>query len=752
MTNFRKVLGTCLAVFALMGAQSCNREVAEPSAVEGKTHAEETIYKEGNVEMPVSENLVFDAADENQLKALNATVGTSASAGANSRHTVDYGQEFPVICIIRSNNQADPITYAELNVTKKSDGTYKMSQDRVHLAQGSTLASGKKWYLMVVTKNSFNKSTGELSVNAGASENLSPSATATRVMDVPSASPWIELPTFPNGQPKWSKDWNAARKKQKLTLYPQGVLCRATLRLDDAYKAKLGGDNVNLKITQLKVVSTALSFSGKFKFDKASLPDITETSGSPTLTWEPTPEASTSKEYRALDASTPEYQKVFNASNGVLQVRGSGSLATIFADSNNLTRVDKTNLPAGVQSIIFWAMPVKGVTNRHTTLIAERGESTLPNKVLAPSHTYIYGKKHTKDAAQGSAVYFDAVYYNPYTPLDYMAEYNLARKNPDQFRNGGIIPQGPSNQFATDHGVNSFAMLKLNEVVTTLINQDGRRYTNPDIDQWESVIPYQGDAAVNLSSGKDVDGASVNVALGTKKGVTKFFSRRVDNVVYALALTDFDGTQKYRVAYRYSGVDNPDAPDYATPTLLFRQRLELSKIARRTPPYHSPHAYFSAVQSEDHPRKAFQVEAIQLGANFVGGVEDIAKESFWTQQTIRKEIRKLPLHYTSYLAYTNPSELVLPSDKRRWEALVKEMKKKGIDSRYLVNAVNYYRDHWGASMLIQSNSPTLYYFGSPLVARCNGITGWSLLDMRKMSHELWETRFTCRPFTRDEHP
>lgn len=466
MTNFRKVLGICLAVFVLMGAQSCNREVAEPSAAEGKTHAEETIYKEGNVEMPVSENLVFDAAGENQLKALNATVNASASAGANSRHTVTYEQKIPVVCIVRSD-QNDPITYVDnVEIIRQSNGTYKFAKDRIHLAQGSTLAPGKKWYLMVVTQNSFNKSTGELSVNAtGAPETLSPSA--TRVMDIPSASPWIELPMFPNGQPKWSKDWDAARRAKKLTLYPQGVLCRATLRLDDAYKAKLGGNNVDLKITQLKVVSTALSFSGKFKFDKASLPPLTQTSGSPTLTWEPTPEASTSKEYRSLDANTTEYQKVFNASNGVLQVSGNGSLATIFADSNNPTSVDKTNLPAGVQSIIFWAVPVKGVTNRHTTLIAERGESTLPNKVLAPSHTYIYGKKHTKDAAQGSAVYFDAVYYNPYTPLDYMAEYNVKRKWPDQFVSGGWIPQGPSNVFDTEHGVNSFTFLTWGEV-----NQD----------------------------------------------------------------------------------------------------------------------------------------------------------------------------------------------------------------------------------------------------------------------------------------
>ena len=755
MTNFRKVLGTCLAVFALMGAQSCNREVAEPSAVEGKTQAEETIYKEGNVEMPVSENLVFDAADENQLKALNATVSTSASAGANSRHTVDYGQEFPVICIIRSNNQADPITYAELNVTKKSDGTYKMSQDRVHLAQGSTLAPGKKWYLMVVTQNAFNKDNGELSVNAGATENLSPSA--TRMMDIPSASPWIELPMFPNGQPKWSKDWEAARKKQKLTLYAQGVLCRATLRLDDAYKAKLGGDNVNLKITQLKVVSTALSFSGKFKFDKASLPPVTQTSGRPTLEWEPTLTASATKEYRALDASTPEYQKVFNASNGVLQVSGNGSSATIFADSNNPTRVDKTNLPQGVQSIIFWAVPVRGVTNRHTTLIAETGSSSSA-KVLTPSHTYIYGKKHTKDAAQGSAVYFDAVYYNPYTPLDYMAEYNLARKDPAQFRNGGIIPQGPSNHFAKNHGVDAFAMVKYNEVTTTnILNSDGRHYGNPGMEQFESIIPFQGNAAVNLISGNDVNNEVVNVALGSRKGATKFSSRRVGNVVYALALADFGGTQKYRVAYRYSGVDNPDAPTGATPTVIYKQILDPNRIRTRQAPYHYPSPYFEGDTPEHHLRKAFQIEAIQLGSNFVGGVGDIANEEFWTQQTVNKEKRILPLHYTSYKAYANPSDLVTPRDTKKWEALVKKYR---VTKELMQRAIYYYYDHWGASMIAGAQAPTLYYLGTdaqgnPVVAACNGVTGWSSFDLRStpsLRARLREARFTSRPFTPYDHP
>ena len=735
MTNFRKVLGTCLAVFALMGAQSCNREVAEPSAAEGKTYSEETIYKEGNVEMPVSENIVFDAADENQLKALDATVNTSASAGANSRHAVDYGQEFPVICVIRSD-QADPVTYAELKATKKADGTYKMSQDRVHLAQGSTLAPGKKWYLMVVTKNAFNKNKGELSVNAtGDPENLSPSATATRVMDIPSVSPWIELPMFPNGQPKWSKDWDAARKKQKLTLYAQGVLCRATLRLDDAYKAKLGSDNVDLKITQLKVVSTALSFSGKFKFDKTSLPPLSQISGRPTLTWEPTQTESATKEYRALDVNTPEYQKVFNASDGVLQVSGSGSLATIFADSNNPTRVDKMNLPQGVQSIIFWAVPVKGATNRHTTLIAETGSSTSA-KVLAPSHTYIYAKKHTKDAAQGSAVYFDAVYYNPYTPLDYMAEYNMIRQWPNQFHPGGWIPQGPSNVFDTSHGVNSYTFLPWWDVEKTSINSGGRHYMRPNISQWNSIIPFYGSAAIDMEGGASVNEANVDVQVGTIEGPTTFSSRldAQKKVRYALALTGLAGGQKYRTAYRYA-MEYGEQREVTTPYLKLQKEVITRNVQRRTPPYIKDRDTF---ESHDHIRTAtfqwrvMRIEAVQLGAGFAGSVDDIANEEFWNNTpNQRKEIRLLPSNYTGYRAYLIPS--IDPSLRRQ----VREEFYRG------------YHVGWGASYAFYPKDPTAIYLGDDLLAIFDAPNGrWSAMNMRDNLRYAVGARFPVRPFTK----
>ena len=734
MTNFRKVLGACLAVFVLMGVQSCNRDVAEPSNVDGKAQAEEIIYKEGTEEMPISETLSFDfSEEENQLKALDATV--SATTGSTNKHAVTYEQKIPVVCIVRSD-QNDPITYVDnVEIVKQSNGTYKFAKDRIHLAEGSTLAPGKKWYLMVVTKNAFNKNNGELSVNA-TEDSESLSSSATRKMDIPSASPWIELPMFPNGQPKWSKDWDDARKKQKLTLYAQGVLCRATLRLDDAYKAKLGSDNVDLKITQLKVVSTALSFSGKFKFDKASLPPLSQTSGRPTLIWVPTQTESATKEYRALDVNTPEYQKVFNDSDGVLQISGSGLSTTIFADSDNPSRVDKANLPQGVQSIIFWAVPVKGATNRHTTLIAETGSSTS-DKVLTPSHTYIYGKKHTKDAAQGSAVYFDAVYYNPYTPLDYMAEHNMIRQWPDQFHAGGRIPQGPSNVFDTSHGVNSYTFLPWWDVEKTSINSGGRHYTNPNRLQWNSIIPFYGKAVINMVGGSNVDNDNVSVQVGTIEGNTTF-SSRIDaqkKVRYALALTGLAGGQKYRTAYRYA-MESGEQRVVTTPYLKLQKEVITRNVQQRTPPYIKDQNTFESysIGTATFQWLVMRIEAVQLGAGFAGSVDDIANEEFWNNTpNQRKEIRLLPSNYTAYRAYLIPS--IDPSLRRQ----VREEFYRG------------YHVAWGASYAAYPNDPTAIYLGDDLLAIFDAPNGrWSAMSMRDNLRYVVGARFPVRPFTKQE--
>ena len=731
MMTFRRVLGgLCVAV--CLGAQSCRQEAAEPTAKQSPV--KETVYKEGNIELPLYADLGVDLSEEtNQLKALDATVGTEKDA--RGRLSVGYGDKFPVVCIIRSS-QNDPITYIDdVEAVKQPDGIYKLNKERVHLAAGSALAAGKKWYMMVVTKNSFNKNNGELSVNAnGNAETLK--AGATRVMDIPAASAWIELPTFANGQPKWPKDWTDARRQAKLTLYPQGVLCRATLRLDNDYKAKLGNNSVDLKVTQLKVVSTALSFSGKFKFDEASLPPLSQTSGRPTIAWEATQTASAAREYRSLDANTPEYQKVFNAPAGgaVLQVSGSGSTAVLFSDSNRPTKVENKVLQDGVQSILFWAVPVKGATNRHTTLIAETGSSSL-DKVLQPSHTYIYGKKHTKDAKPGSVVSFDAVYYNPYTPLDYMAEYNVARKDPGQFYPGGKIPQGWSGAFASDHTPNSSTFLQWWDIDDISLTKDNRTYSNPTHGQFHSVIPYSGDAALNLKGGGPVNNALVIAQLGDKKSNTKFSSRKKGdaNVRYALALTDFDGSQKYRVAYRYELKEYQQT--YPVNYLSLKKVVLPSRVAKRTPPYFIDAAKFeSAGARVNFKRIELEIKAVQLGADFVGSVDDIANEDFWSTANLRTEVRILPQSYSAYRSYLYPDGIDASVGRRIKEDIFR----------------SYGDNNWGASYatLGRENEATPFYLGDNILAIFAASQGvWANADMNAKSQYV-ALRFPVRLFTK----
>ncbi len=731
MMTFRRVLGgLCVAV--CLGAQSCRQEAAEPTAKQSPV--KETVYKEGNIELPLYADLGVDLSEEtNQLKALDATVGTQKDA--RGRLSVGYGDKFPVVCIIRSS-QNDPITYIDdVEAVKQPDGIYKLNKERVHLAAGSALAAGKKWYMMVVTKNSFDKNNGELSVNAnGNAETLK--AGATRVMDIPAASAWIELPTFANGQPKWPKDWTEARRQAKLTLYPQGVLCRATLRLDNDYKEKLGNNSVDLKVTQLKVVSTALSFSGKFKFDKASLPPLSQTSGRPTIAWEATQTASAAREYRSLDANTPEYQKVFNApANGaVLQVSGSGSSAALFSDSNAPTRVENATMTSGVQSILFWAVPVKGATNRHTTLIAETGSSSS-DKVLQPSHTYIYGKKHTKDAQAGRVVSFDAVYYNPYTPLDYMAEYNVARKDPGQFYPGGKIPQGWSGAFASDHTPNSSTFLQWWDIDHISLTKDNRTYSNPTHGQFHSVIPYSGDAALNLKGGGPVNNALVIAQLGDKKSNTKFSSRKKGdaNVRYALALTDFDGSQKYRVAYRYELKEYPQT--YPVNYLSLKKVVLPSRVAKRTPPYFIDAAKFeSAGARVNFKRIELEIKAVQLGADFVGSVDDIANEDFWSTANLRTEVRILPQSYSAYRSYLYPDGIDASVGRRIKEDIFR----------------SYGDNNWGASYatLGRENEATPFYLGDNILAVFAASQGvWANADMNAKSQYV-ALRFPVRLFTK----
>ena len=358
--------------------------------------------------------------------------------------------------------------------------------------------------------------------------------------------------------------------------------------------------------------------------------------------------------------------------------------------------------------------------------------------MLAPSHTYIYGKKHTKDATQGSAVYFDAVYYNPYTPLDYMAEYNVARKNPEQFRPGGTIPQGWSGAFARNHMPESSTFLQWWDIDGISLEKDGRTYRNPNHGQFHSVIPYSGDAALNLKGGGPVNDALVIAQLGDVKSNTKFSSRKKPdaNVRYALALTDFNSSQKYRVAYRYELKEYRDViPVY---NLSLRKTILYSRVQKRTPPYFVDAARFeNAGPIVYYRRIEMEIKSVQLGADFMGSVDDIANEDFWANTANQRiEKRILPQSYSAYRSYLYPDGIDASVGRRIKEDIFR----------------GYGDNNWGASYatLGRENEGSPFYLGDNILAIFAPSAGvWANTDMRARS-EYVAVRFSVRLFTKQE--
>ena len=702
-----------LLALAAMGLFASCRNEATTEPTPSKIAQDPTAsYYEGEIEFPLEANfnVTFSEETESTLRGISATV--SPTLNAKGRHGITLPDELPVLCIIRSSGNDEP-TYYEAKAVKKAN-VYHISKERIRLRAGSTLAPGKKWYIMIAMGGTYDKNAGRMKFGSSGQESVSGATAAGRVMDIPAFSHWVEMPTHSNGQPKWPKDWSQAEKQRKLEIFPQGVLCRATLRLDDAYKQRLGSEQVTFKVNKLRVVSTSLSFEGYFSLAKGDLPAINFKDQSESvrgganngnlMKWVPTQAAAAKKEFTALNASTPEYEKVFTGD--VFSLQG-GSNAKIFSDTSVGADVQR-NVAAGIPTFLFWAVPTTTADAEHrsTTLIAETGTSSNA-RILAPQHTYILGKKHNHhQVLSGKSVYFDAVYYHPYTPLDYMAEYNNQwppRVDTERIDAG----------FSENHGVTSFSGVPLWRADELKLQAGGRNYKVPTVAQWESVIPFQGDAAIDLRGGRAVNEAPVEVEVGSLSGTTKFSSRRVGNVVYAIALVDLGGVQKYRVAYRYERVNNPDVvPQENLNRWLFTYFYDRHRYGPKRLKFR-PGQEATNLGMAQFPGVAFQIDAVHIGSHFLGGVDDISNEVFWSISTLRKERRIIPPLYIPYGTEIEGKTLSLKVNDSQ-------------ASRYLT--------------LDKSKAPV-----------CRAAYGWASESVNYQGDPDFY-RFSCRLFTTEERP
>lgn len=771
---------------------ACSAEIDTPSTHKLEQAQNEAAPEEGDIALPIASELspVLPQLAATAARSLDARVDNSLT-GSNDqlRHAISLPKEFPILAIIRSSAN-DPASYYYLKATQVPQSKhYKVSQERVKLHKDARIAKGKKWYIMFVAggnidpKGNYAKLIDAPRINVDASKDEqinAPSSPARSGMDFVMATDWIEIPTWDYGDPKWPKDWSPERRKQTHKLYPLGVLCRASLRLDDDYKELIENTKTTVNVTKLKVVTTGLCFKGYFDVIYRNLPPLVKPAGQrvPKLYWANTQTPNYKREFAYTDRNENEFDKVFTGS--VLSVSGTKA-SPIFESNKPVDKSKKRVLVPEQRSLLFWAMPVPGITpeRSRTTLIAETGSVSGASKILSPQHTYIYGKQHKKVAVSGSAVYFDAVYYHPYTPLDYMAEYNMARKNPQSFYVGGEFQPGVSNQWATDHGRNAYAAALFKDVTDKSIHltgADGRKYGLPKVAQFQSIIPFYekdkeevekywrnkveqhkgfkqlnnqqkdmvtkrykeeaeraigpGVRHINVQMGtqtRQADHVPLEVQLGAKSSQTKYSARKAANskVMYALALEDFDGSNKHRVAYRYETIYNP---------------VGISSIKGLTIPFFANQTY---TQGQDNKNKDvnwtsdkeknnlyIRIDAIQLGTQYLGSVDDVANESFWTTAGKRKETRYLPILYNYFYVTTS-------ADGGRFEMLTPSLYAFA-DHRDIMGVFSRDVRNWS------------YYTASALIPIVNGQhvkENWN-----KTSKRLGHVPVTVRPFTTEAHP
>lgn len=743
-----------LRTFALLSFLSSTLLLASCSQENPRTQASSGIDSSQLLTISLDMELGLDLSEGSSLRALDATVDKELND--EGIHGVTVPDQVPVITIIRSDDPADPVTYATGIQAIRRTGSKKYSIKKlgIPLEAGSTFATGKKWYVMFVAGGIFNPATKKLEINSASRPGISASNRSSS-MDLPMATRWLELPTDASGTPIDAENWPFATHLQEQHFYGLGVICRATLRLDEEYKPNISaGTSTTVQVQKLKAVSTALSFAGTF--DLSKLPAFSST-GRPKLTYENLSAVSSPDEYEfpSTNDGIPENQVVYEAIavGAILEVSGKQG-DPIFGDNPLPNTANKRRLPHGIQAFYFWAMPMADVVanKTNTTLIALTGTSDN-RKILEPKYTYIYGKKHGKVAPQeGKALYFDGVFFHPYTPLDYMAESNVQRKNPTQWVPGGIIPTGFRNELSgsprgdIDARNNEWnAFIPLAEALKISISNAGRTYKTPSRAQFESIFPY----LTTHYGAMDFDDVPIYVKVGLLEG-SALYSYRANFPQNSIevhwqkgthdyfgdyrvvrALKNFNNNNKRLVVYYYRDYEG-----------WFYEDLRSSLIL----PQNGTH--FGSKTAEEYSTREgkMAIYAMHLGEYYIGNMDDLKalgeKVRSYPNNTYRREDR-------SILWRATPDVVVQYQDGFRTELLlpkIQEASRLLIESPKDTPSPMYYAIS-DADRIAPAYQRGGFYKLDPNLPLEHAITG---APIPRSAFDL--IRYVVRPFTSDERP
>lgn len=565
--------------------------------------------KTGEVVLP-NENGV-ESVDGNEGAvvelSLEAVVGEDMRAmgfdQSNPRTPEVAPDSIEVLCIVRSSDASDAPVYRVVK-WKRDETTQnriRLHKHRFKLLENHQIAPDKKWYIMGVIGGTWDNESKQLAVST---ENIQTLHKATKVnLNVPAVSKWVEIPTNSKGEFIFQEENNITYSQ--MPFHSQGALVQ--------HKIAGNTSEHDMRIGSFTVVSTAFSFKGHYDLSVNQLPALDNSSAghkhSGMLKWIASG-ASENKEYVFTNANITEYKHTFQLPEELV------SAASSTGDGDKV--------------MTFWVMPTGQEVGKARTNVFL--DATASGGSYAPKvrHLPSYGKNHDKILKNGDFAKITSVIHRPKLAIEYMAEYNVRRNNKvrDWVKAGDLRENGSSREFAEDHGVNAASELRWLEAKEHGING----YHLPTRPEWEGVIPFgQNDnERINLKNDATPVTMTKNVRVGGVDATVQMI-RKIDaanKTAYAIHFIGNNSGNKMRVAYRYRVLDNPDMPSEwlgkDVPTLIMRQtnRLEAPN-GDRDQRYVGRSVKMISVAY-------LSVEMIYLGEYFLGTIDDIANDAWWS--------------------------------------------------------------------------------------------------------------------------
>lgn len=529
------------------------------------------------------------------------------------------GDSIEVLCIVRSTSATDEPVYRKIWWKKDAaqGNKIRLHKHKFKFPAGYELAQGKEWYIMGVIGGEWNEATKRLNVvpDIPSSPDLvtNNNKTLRKEMRVPAVSKWVRIPTNAQGEFVF-QDGSEVVTYTSMPFQAQGALIQ--------HRIDRNTSKSRMRLWGFKMVSTAFSFEGYFDLSPANLAPLNNSTAghknSGMLQWVATGE-NTDKEYPVTNADVTEYVKDFRMAAGV--------------DIAPESQVDQ-NLVATI-----WVMPTgvdleKARTNVFLDVVPS-GRGWNPEST---SRLPSYGANHTKLLKTGDFAKITSVIHRPKLAIEYMAEYNVRRN--DQTRQwetvGDQRVEGSSRIFATGHGPEADSELRWLEAK----NHGIMGYHLPTRPEWEGVIPMAStDADGRLNFKQDGDKyevtKNVQVGLGATPAPVGLHIKNdgANKTVYAIHFIDDATGNKMRVAYRYRLLPNPEMAQFAgqvAPRVQMRLNgmLEAPRAGYDYDPLKNVPPSADLIRSTDY----LSVEMMYLGAYFLGTIDDIAQESWWSAQ------------------------------------------------------------------------------------------------------------------------